>query len=110
MVLGPSVTTGGANVYWTYDSYTTGVPPYEVTVPGGSAHQMVPSRLGAIVDGVGVILNAIVSFFKGLISVFSLIGASMQFLSVVWTVIPSVLLVFGAAGIGVVIVLHMIGR
>lgn len=66
--------------------------------------------LGAIVDGVGVILNAIVSFFNGLISVFSLIGASMRFLSVVWTVVPSVLLVFGTAGIGVVIVLYMIGR
>lgn len=110
VVLGPSVTTGGANVYWTYDSYTTGVPPYEVTVPGGSAHQMAPSRLGAIVDGVGVILNAIVSFFKGLISLFSLIASSMSFVTTLFSSIPSVLLVFASAAIGVVIVLHMIGR
>lgn len=48
MVLGPNVATGGANVYWTYDSYETGVPPYEVTVPGGAAHQMAPARFPSI--------------------------------------------------------------
>ena len=48
MVLGPNVATGGANVYWTYDSYETGVPPYEVMVPGGSAHQMAPARFPSI--------------------------------------------------------------
>lgn len=48
MVLGPNVATGGANVYWIYDSYETGVPPYEVTVPGGAAHQMAPARFPSI--------------------------------------------------------------
>ena len=66
--------------------------------------------LGAIVDGAGVILNAIVSFFKGLISLFSLIASSMSFVTTLFSSIPSVLLIFASAAIGVVIVLHMIGR
>lgn len=68
------------------------------------------AALGAIVDAIGTFLNLIVSFFKGLISLFSLIGQSMAFLSLIWTVVPSVLLVFGVAGIGIVIVLHILGR
>lgn len=34
--LSSSATTGGAMVFWEYDSYETGNPSYPVTVPGGS--------------------------------------------------------------------------
>ena len=68
------------------------------------------AALGAIVDALGTFLNLVVSFFSGLLSLFSLIGQSMAFLSLIWTVIPSVLLVFGLAGIGIVVMLHLLGR
>lgn len=68
------------------------------------------AALGAIVDGIGTALSFVVSFFRGFVSLFTLIGQSMTFLSLIWTVVPSVLLVFGVAGIGVVIVLHILGR
>lgn len=48
VVLSSSTRTGGANVYWIYDSYETGNPLYPVTVPGGSALSMAPSRFPAI--------------------------------------------------------------
>lgn len=48
VVLSSSTRTGGANVYWIYDSYETGNPLYPVTVPGGSALSMAPSRFPSI--------------------------------------------------------------
>lgn len=48
VVLGSGTATGGVSVFWEYDSYTVGTPPYEVTIPGGSSHQMAPSRFPSI--------------------------------------------------------------
>lgn len=68
------------------------------------------SALRNIVSGVMTIVDVITSFFTGLIQLFSLIGSSFAFIGQMWLVIPPVLVVFGSAGVGVIIVLHMIGR
>mgnify|MGYP007067538760 FL=1 len=68
------------------------------------------AALGGIIDALGVFLNLTVSFFKGIVSLFSLIASSMTFLGVLFSSLPSVLLVFVTAGIAIVIVLHLLGR
>lgn len=68
------------------------------------------AALGAIVDALGTFLSLIVSFFQGLISLFSLIGSGMVFIGQCISVMPSVLLIFASACIGVVVVLHILGR
>lgn len=68
------------------------------------------SALASIVSGIGIAMQFVVSFFQGLLSVFSLIASGMVYIRLCIGVLPSVLLVFASAGIGVIIVLHLIGR
>lgn len=68
------------------------------------------AALGAIVDALSTFLNLIVSFFNGLLSLFALIPSGMAFIGQCVAVMPSVLVVFVTAGIGVVVVLHILGR
>lgn len=68
------------------------------------------AALGAIVDAIGTFLDLIVSFFRGFISLFSLLGPGMVFIGQCLAVMPSVLLVFASVGLGIVVVLHILGR
>ena len=68
------------------------------------------SALRNIVSGVMTIVDVITSLFTGLINLFSLIGTSFQYIGTLSVLLPPVLLVFGSAGIGLIIILHMLGR
>lgn len=52
----------------------------------------------------------IVSFFSGILAVFALVGECWTFLTLAWGVMPSVLVVFIAAGLTITVVFHLIGR
>ncbi len=63
-----------------------------------------------LVEAVTSLLNFIVSFFSGILSVFGLIGQCWTFLTLSWGYMPSVLLVFITAGLTITIVFQLIGR
>lgn len=64
----------------------------------------------ALVNALTSALQFIVSFFSGIVSVFTLVGQSFAFLSSSWLVMPAPLIVFATAGLSIVIVFHLIGR
>ena len=66
--------------------------------------------LSSIVEAISTLLNFVVSFFSGILSVFGLVSQSAAFLTLAWTQLPSVLLVFCVAGLSIVIVFQLIGR
>lgn len=68
------------------------------------------AALSAIIDGIGAILNFIVSSFLGVMRVFVLISESFVFLNTAIFMLPSFLYVFVSAGIVLLIVFFIIGR
>lgn len=76
----------------------------------GKEELVLLSALNAVVQALSTFLTLVVSFFSGLISLFALIPSCMVFLSLVWAVIPAPLWVFGSAALGIVLVLHILGR
>ncbi len=68
------------------------------------------SWLSGIGEAFVAILSFISSTITGIIQVFALVAQSMLFLNGLFLVIPPVLLVFAVAGLGIVVVFHLIGR
>lgn len=66
--------------------------------------------LSSIVEAISTLLNFVVSFFSGILSVFGLVAQCGTFLTLAWMQLPSVLLVFCVAGLSIVIVFQLIGR
>lgn len=66
--------------------------------------------LSSFAQAMGVVLNAIVSFFSGLVQVFILVGQSFTFFVVVLGYLPSVLFVFASTCITVSIFSLLIDR
>lgn len=66
--------------------------------------------LGGIIDAIGVALSFVVSFFQGFINLFIVIGQSVLFIYTIWPFIPSVILLFGYVGVGLILILHILGR
>lgn len=68
------------------------------------------AALKGIVDALAVGLSFIQSFFKGLISFFTLAFEAVAFVVSLLSSLPSVLLLFASAMIAIVVVLHLLGR
>lgn len=66
--------------------------------------------LMAIVNGVGVAMNFIISFFSSLIGFFSLIGQSLAYATAIGALMPLPLTAFITAGLSIGIVMLLIGR
>lgn len=66
--------------------------------------------IAAIGDAIGAIVSFFSSFFTGILQVFQLVGESISFMSMVWVLVPPVVVVFGLAGLGVVVFFQLIGR
>lgn len=64
----------------------------------------------SLVEGITTLLSFVSSFFSGIISVFGLVAQCSAFLTLAWTQLPSVLLVFCVAGLSIVIVFQLIDR
>ncbi len=68
------------------------------------------SWLSGIGEAFVSILSFISSTITGILQVFALVGQSVAFLTTMFGFIPSVLLVFAVAGIGITVFFQLIGR
>ena len=68
------------------------------------------SWLSGIGEAFVAILSFISSTITGILQVFALVGQSVAFLTTMLGFVPSVLLVFALAGIGITVFFHLIGR
>lgn len=68
------------------------------------------SALSGLVQGFNIVVQFVTTFFTGIISVFGLVAQCWVFLVTVWGLLPSVVLVFAAAGLSICVVFQLIGR